>query len=693
MAKNAINTRLENAVRFHQAGQLAEAERLYDQVLALDRANPDALNLKGVIANAQGRHAEAIALFDRAIVAAPKFPDVRYNRGLALATMGRHDDALQSYLQALTLNPLYADARLNLGLLLHAMGRTADATGAFRAMTKAVPNDARGFYNLGTCLEQSLPAAPEAHRATVAEEARGAFTRTLQLDPKNPDAHFAFANLHAFLGEYGPAAERLKAALALKPKWPDDLRANTLNDLGENLRKAGQFADAVGFLRQASALRPDDNIIKFNLAGALADHQMPEKAKAIYEDLITADPAFVRAHVNLASIYRDENRLDDSLALLEHAIARAPSFQAYSNMAAAFADKGWLVASLIVHDKAVALKGDDFKTRYNRAIALLNIGDLARGWPDYDLRFLIPSENVPGRPTPPPYWKGEDIAGKRLFIWTEQGVGDEALYASMIPEMIARAGHCTIETSARMTPVFARSFPQATVVPRVGREEALKVAADADVQISAASLGQYLRTDLTRFPKHGGYLKADPVKRDHLRRRYEDLAQGRRIVGLAWKSKRQVYGGSKSSTPVDLGAILNVPGVMFVNLQYGDVSGEIADARGKLGVDIYQDAEIDPLADMDGFFAQTAAMDLVISTSNSTVHVAGSMNIPTWLLLPYGRGALWYWFLRRSDSPWYPSIKITRASGTTPDQAWETEPSVRVAADLAQWVAQPRSDA
>jgi len=133
--------------------------------------------------------------------------------------------------------------------------------------------------------------------------------------------------------------------------------------------------------------------------------------------------------------------------------------------------------------------------------------------------------------------------------------------------------------------------------------------------------------------------------------------------------------------------------VMFVNLQYGDCTQEIAEVRDKLGVEIHQDPEIDALTDVDGFFAQVAAMDLVISTSNTAVHVAGSMNIPTWLLLPHGRGALWYWFLRREDSPWYPSVRILRASGTHPDLPWESETSLRAGADLTQWVNQSTTSA
>ena len=686
MAKSPINTRLEKAVALHQAGRLAEAERLYDQILALDRVNPDALNLKGAIANIQGRRAEALALFDRAIAALPNFPDARFNRGLVLAALGRNDEALQSYLDALALKPNYTDARLNAGLLLHIVGRTAEAISAFRLMTQMAPADPRGFYNLGVCLEQSLPKTPEAERPAIASEARAALTRAATLAPHNPDVHFAFANLQSFLGEYKDAIARLKATLALRPDATTDFRAETLSNIGEYLRKDKQFADAIAVQREALTLRPDDKIIRFNLATALGDNLESEEARVIYEGLIKSDPGFAKPYVNLANIHRDENRPDEALALLDDSLLLETSRHALSTMAAIFTEKGWLNTALLLHDKAVSLKSDDVSTRFFRSISLLMTGRLTAGWPDYDLRFEIPSEMVPGRPSPPSFWQGEDLTGKKLFIWTEQGIGDEALYAGMIPEMIARAGSCVIESSERMVPVFARSFPQAKVVPRVGLAEALAEAARADVQISVGSLGRYLRRDFASFPKHEGYLKADPDKTARLRRKYEEIARGRRIVGVAWKSRRRVYGKSKSTTPSDLGAILEVPGTLFVNLQYGDCAEEIKAAKEKFGVEIHQDPEIDALTDIDGFFALVAAMDLVISTSNSAAHVAGALNIPTWLLLPHGRGALWYWFLQREDSPWYPSMKIFRATGAVMGQPWEIDAVSRAGAQLAQWV-------
>jgi ADP-heptose:LPS heptosyltransferase len=106
--------------------------------------------------------------------------------------------------------------------------------------------------------------------------------------------------------------------------------------------------------------------------------------------------------------------------------------------------------------------------------------------------------------------------------------------------------------------------------------------------------------------------------------------------------------------------------VRFVNLQYGDCAADLATVRQRLGIEILHDDAIDPLSDMDGFAAQVAAMDLVVSIDNSTVHLAGALGKPTWVLLPYVPD--WRWLLDRDDSPWYGSVKLYRQCE---DRNWE----------------------
>lgn len=667
----------------HRAGDLAAADALYDKVLKTDRTNADALNLKAVIATSRGAYAQALALLERALKAAPAMAEAHANKGNALAALDRGDDALAAYNHAIRLKPTHLEAWLNSGAVLHRAGRTADAVATFRAAAKACP-DVRAFFNLGLCLRE-MAAFPSADMLTTRDEATAAFAQAVSLNPAFAPAQVAYSSALSDSGDYGRAIDHLRAAIALKAGAGDQERREMLNNLGELLRKDGQRDRAVATLREALSLGPDDKIVRYNLAVSLAANGDTAEAETLYLKLITEDETFLKPYINLGNLYRDQDRPFDAIALFERALTRDPTLaEAYTNIGANFADRGWLFAAVLQHHKALSLKPADPQTGLNFAVNLLRQGRFHEGWPYYDHRFDV--GDPPGRPAPPQHWQGEDVSKKSVLIWTEQGIGDEILYASMIPDMAARSGRCSIECSKRLVPVFARSFPG---LPVKGWEDSDRPAfpSDAfDVQISAGSLGRYLRPSFESFSRPaGGYLKADRELRKKMRARYEARANGRRIVGLAWRSKNDKLGPPKSARLLNLGPILQTPGCFFVNLQYGDCSTEIAEASAKLNVDIFQDPAVDPVADIDAAFAQAAAMDLVITSSNSAAHIAGALGVATWIMLPHAKGVMWYWFARREDCPWYASATLFRAAAAREGdpEAWETGLAVRVASALA----------
>ena len=261
-----IQAWLQEGAARHQAGDLKGAERFYDKVLKVDRSNPDALNLKGVIASDTGHHRHALSFFDRAAKALVNFADPHFNKGLALTALGRESEALEAYMQATRLKPNYSDAWLNLGLLLFKAGRAEDAIAAFRTMTACAPMDARGFYNLGACLEKSLPKIAAGKRDAVAVQSAAAFQRALTLDPGNPDIHYAVANLHSFRGAYQDAVAHLEAALRLRPQWPD-----ALNNLANQVEALGERERAIALLDRAIAQDPSN-------AGAIVNRGMTRLA-------------------------------------------------------------------------------------------------------------------------------------------------------------------------------------------------------------------------------------------------------------------------------------------------------------------------------------------------------------------------------------------------------------------------------
>ncbi len=178
-------------------------------------------------------------------------------------------------------------------------------------------------------------------------------------------------------------------------------------------------------------------------------------------------------------------------------------------------------------------------------------------------------------------------------------------------------------------------------------------------QIAAGSLGACLDIGVENLSGGASYLTADSAKRAVLRAKYETAARGRAIIGIAWSSNAPKFGGAKSAPLSEWGPLLRRE-ALFVNLQYGDVSEEIAAARVQFGCEIIEDAAVDQLKDLDAFAAQIAAMDHVVSVSNTTVHFAGALGAPCTVLIAPARGRLWYWGLEGERTPWYASLRLER---------------------------------
>ena len=230
------------------------------------------------------------------------------------------------------------------------------------------------------------------------------------------------------------------------------------------------------------------------------------------------------------------------------------------------------------------------------------------------------------------------------MAWEEQGIGESLLFAGLIPELIQQGAEVCLECDPRLVPLFARSFPKITCSPAADVGE-------QDYHVPLADLGRWLRPDAGSFAPAQAYLVADPDQIAAFRSRYLDNGSNL-LVGLAWISKSPHYAEWKSMTLNDLDSVLKIPGVTFVDLQYGDTVEE------RNGIDIIHDDSVDQMADLDAFAAQVAAMDAVVTISNTTAHMAGGLGVKTLLMLD--SVPIWYWQLDRPDSLWYSSLKLYR---------------------------------
>lgn len=302
--------------------------------------------------------------------------------------------------------------------------------------------------------------------------------------------------------------------------------------------------------------------------------------------------------------------------------------------------------------------GRDPRAVYNLAYVRLLRGDLARGFDGYMARWAASSSE---RTFPVPLWDGRPPAG-RLYLWSPTGVGDQILFASILDDVRAAGVDAVVECDPRWRPVWQRSFPWATIIDQPPPGAPFDVEGIA-AHHPMAGLGRWFRRSMDAFPAgRRRYLTPDAERAAALRERYRALGDGP-LIGLSWRSRGNGLRDRKTIPLAEWAPILTARGVrppVFVNLQYGDCRDDLRAVEEAFGVRVVHDDSIDQMSDLDGLTAQVAALDLVISVSNTTAHVAGALGVPCWMLAPYGRATLWHWFAERADSPWYPSMRIFR---------------------------------
>jgi tetratricopeptide (TPR) repeat protein/ADP-heptose:LPS heptosyltransferase len=455
-------------------------------------------------------------------------------------------------------------------------------------------------------------------------------------------------------GDLKAAEELSRTALRADAKC-----SRALHILGLVARRTDRLALAISVLRDAAELAPHDAGVHCELGLALADSRRDAEAVAAYRRAIDILPNYGDAALNLAAALDRLERHDEALDWAKRATELMPNSPiAHFNLANVWRALGQLDAASAEFQAAIALKPSFANAHWNLACCRLLAGDFATGWREYGWRERAGAVAVDRYPQS--RWQGESLKNQTILVHSEQGIGDEILFASCLPDLIERAGRCVVVCEPRLEKLFARSFPQASIHGFARRKDGAgaTLTEPIDKQVPAGSLPTFFRPSRESFPQRPRFLVADNTARAEWRRRFDALGSGLK-VGISWRAGGQPLERRKRTTGLnEWREIFAVPGSQFVNLQYGETNDDITAARDDLGVAIHDWDDGDPLVDMDAFAAKIAALDLVISVGNATVHLAGSLGVPTWALLPKVPG--WRWMLEGERSPWYSSVRLIR---------------------------------
>ncbi|WP_207459134.1 tetratricopeptide repeat protein [Azospirillum sp. SYSU D00513] len=627
---------LGRAVALHQAGRLAEAESLYAEALRVRPGHPDALHLRGMIACQTGRFAEGAELIGRAIAGNGSAPDYHANLAHALQALGRATEAEAACRKALRLRGSFPEAANTLGNALSAQGRSEEAAQAYREALRGRPDFAEAQGNLGAVLRgMGRPA-----------EAEPLLRAALARQPGLSEARAALGLALLDLGREGEGIGALRAVLAERPSHGPSLLA-----LAGALQRRGDGGAEAAY-RHYLAGEPGD-AEAWNALGLL--HQAAERiggAASAFARALRADPVLAESLTNLGTLRQGQGRLAEAEALHRRALALRPGYAgAWANLGLALQRRGGEAGAERCFTRALRAEPNQAVARFNRALLRLKQGRMTEGWEDYAHRFASPALGQ-ARVTALPPWRGEPLAGRRLLVWGEQGLGDELMFGSCLPDLLARAdrlgaGGLLVECDARLVPLFARSLPGASVRPHDGNP------GDADLQVAMGSLPALLRGALADFPPQGGWLLADM---DRVRRWRDWFAvQGPALtVGIAWTSRHATLSRRPAYTALEQWRpVLSVPGVRFVSLQYDRREEEIGRAEERLGARLLRWEGLDLKDDLEGAAALTAAMDLVITVASSVGEMAGALGVPVWRV-----GARDWTQLGAAVRPWFPTMAV-----------------------------------
>lgn len=564
--------------------------------------NPDvdrAIAGAGELQNA-GRHGEAVAMLQRLAELHGGDARVWQALGIALAVGGQRAEAAAALAAGVRTDPDSPELCNNLGAVLLVSKRASEAVAPLRRAVELQPGYADAWRNLGAALSH-LGQNPEALDALV---------QLVKLRPEDADAHYRLGGAAAAMNDLELAEREFVRAIALKPDY-----AAAISRLGNLRRRQGNLEQAIELFERARRIEPDSVETLTNLGEALLFGGRAREGEAPLSRAIALGAQHAPAYLNLGCVQMQLGKID----------AAIESFHA-----------------------SLRIDPDAPRTHMNLGMALLQRGEMLRGWEECEWRFRLPDSrhgnNVYHRFPP---WQGEALEGRTIFVHEEQGFGDTLQFARYLPLVAARgAGKVVVGCRPQLRRLFERIRGVDEVV------ETGQPVPPIDVQCPFMSLPLMFRTTLQTIPAQVPYLYPADAMVEAWKRRLGDV-RGLK-VGLCWAGNPTNPRDRYRSVSFDnLAPLADIGGVTFYSLQLGSSAQARERAKAPQLIDFTEE-----LTDWMDTAALAANLDLVISVDTAVAHLAGALGLRTWTLL--AAAGEWRWLVEREDSPWYPTMRLFR---------------------------------
>lgn len=521
--------------------------------------------------------------------------------GIELMRQGRYAEAEGAFFSTLRLNPASADAHCNRGVALDALERYEEALDSYRQALSLRPDFVQALFNMGNTY-RSL---------RNPENARVCYQRVVDMVPDFLAAYLCLGEIAKEQRNFDEARHHFEKALARDPEC-----VNAVQGIAEILQATEDFQGAVEAYRQVLALDPH-RPTAWNMLGTT--YHCLEKlaeAEASYRQAAVLDPDRPTILNNLGAVLHAQGDPQGAAAVFSSIIEKSP---------------------------------DNAEAHWNLALALLALGQYREGWQEYEWRFRK-VDPVPAREYPQPRWDGSPLRGRTVLLWCEQGFGDTIQFSRYVPLVAQLGGRVVLECQV---PALKRLLCSLAGVAEVVVTGATLPPFDCHVPL--LSLPLLSGTTLENIPAGAPYLHVEQAGIELWRQRLGPAAGYR--VGLVWFGRQGQVLNRKRSCPLEmLSPLAIIPNLELYSLQVGEGAEQLDNNDIPLKI-IDLTEHIHDFADTAAFMAN---LDLVITIDTAVAHLAGAVGVPTWALLPYS--ADWRWLLHRSDSPWYPAMRLFRQS-------------------------------
>jgi tetratricopeptide (TPR) repeat protein len=595
----------------------------------------DKLAQKGISFIANGEFHKAYAIYEEILKISPEdFNSLQLLGGLCLR-MKEYDKAVQLLSKAMKINPHHIACCNNLGIAFKELKRFEEAVTIYDQAILIQPDYALAYYNRGNALQE----------LKRFEEAVTSYEKAILIQPDYALAYYNRGNALQELKRFEEAVTSYEKAILIQPDY-----AQSFYNLANALRELKQFEKAVMGYEQALLIDPTLVGTHSNCGIALHALGRLEEALISYDKAISVDSHQADLFYNRALVLQGLGRLEEALISYDKAIGINSGYaDALSNRGNVLQSLGRLEEALISYDKAINIDAEHADANWNKSLALLMNGDFEKGWPLYEWRWKSDESSKMSdiRNFHQPLWIGQtSLVGKTILLHAEQGMGDTIQFSRYAPLVAQLGAKVILEVQPDLVSLL-KGFQGVDKLIPLGKQ-----LPDFDYHCPLLSLPLAFKTDLYHIPAPDNLIKAD----SELMARWQS-ALGRKTmprIGLVWSGNPSHRNDSNRSLSLERLVSYLPSGYEYVALQ--------KDLRGSDQRILQDHSGIKYFGYALQNFSDTAAlcelMDIIISVDTSVAHIAGSLNKPTWLMLPFKPD--WRWLLDRDDSPWYPSIQLLR---------------------------------